>query len=316
MKIWSREETREALPFERLIPALREMFAQGCEVPPRHVHHLPAEGGDGIVLIMPAWQPGGLMGIKTVNIFPGNSQRGLPGLHALYALYDARTGQPLAMLDGDEITSRRTAAASALAASYLAPRRPSTLLVVGSGRVARLLPEAYRSVLPIQRVIVWSRRAAQASALADDLAAQGFDARAEADLAQAVPQADIVSCATLSTQPLVRGAWLRPGSHLDLIGSFTPEMREADDDCFSSARVYVDTAEALAKSGDLLAPMTAGAWRADELAGDLAALVRGTVTGREADTGRTVFKSVGTALEDLAAAALAHQSDQARRATQ
>jgi ornithine cyclodeaminase len=203
MKIWTRDETRLALPFDELIPALRDMFEQGCEVPVRHVHRLPLAGGDeGVVLIMPAWQPGGLMGIKTVNIFAGNAARGLPGLHALYALYDAQTGQPLAMLDGSEITSRRTAAASALAASYLACPRSASLLVVGSGQVASLLPEAYRTVLPIERVM-WSPNGAHSAALAERLAVQGFDAQVVADLAHAAGQADIVSCATLSKQPLV-----------------------------------------------------------------------------------------------------------------
>ena len=311
MKIWTRDETRSALPFDRLIPALKDMFRHGCEVPPRHVHALPADGGENTVLIMPAWQPGGLLGIKTVNVFPGNQRRGLPGLHSLYALFDAETGQPLAMLDGDEITSRRTAAASALAASYLAPAMSRTLLVVGSGRVGSLLAEAYRTVLPIAHVMVWSRDGAGAQALAAHLRAQGIEARAETDLASAVAQADVVSCATLATQPLIHGAWLRSTSHLDLIGGFTPAMREADNDCFVGARIYVDTAEALAKSGDLLEPMAQGVLRAGDIAGDLARLVRGEAKGRGDGVGRTVFKSVGTALEDLAAATLVYRSTQA-----
>jgi ornithine cyclodeaminase/alanine dehydrogenase-like protein (mu-crystallin family) len=305
MKTWNRDETREALPFDRLIPALAEMFRQGCTVPPRHVHSVPEAGAANSVLIMPAWQPGGLLGIKTVNVFPDNARRGLPALHSLYALFDARTGEPLAMLDGDEITARRTAAASALAASLLAPARSKTLLVVGSGTVAGLLPSAYRAAMPIERVLVWARRHERAASLAARLAAEGFEARAEADLPQAVAQADVVSCATLATRPLVRGAWLRPTSHLDLIGSFTPAMREADLRCFMDARVYVDTAEALVKSGDLREPIARGVLRAKDVVGDLAGLVRGEAPPRLDFAGRTVFKSVGTALEDLAAASLA-----------
>jgi ornithine cyclodeaminase len=292
MKTWNRDETRLALPFDRLIPALREMFRTGCEVPPRHMHRLPAAGGENTVLIMPAWQPDGLLGIKTVNVFPGNQRRGLPAVHSVYTLFDAQTGQPLAMLDGDEITSRRTAAASALAASYLAPPTSRTLLVVGGGRVASLLAEAYRTVLPIERVIVWGRDGASAQALAARLRARAIDARAETDLASAVEEADVVSCATLATQPLVHG-------------SFTPTMREADNACFIGARIYVDTAEALAKSGDLLVPIAQEVFSADDIAGDLAKLVRGEARGRGGG-GRTVFKSVGTALEDLAAATLVY----------
>ena len=305
MQIFDAEATRAALPFERLIPALRAMFAAGCEVPRRHVHELrAADGGLVTSLIMPAWLPGRYYGVKTVNIAPGNAARGLPGLHSTYLLYDAITGAPLAWLDGDQITARRTAAASALAAAWLAPSLARHLLLVGAGQVASLLPEAYRVVRPIERVTVWARSPAQAQALAADLRRRGFDAQPAADLATAVASADIVSCATLATAPLVMGRWLRAGSHLDLIGSFTPAMREADDDCFVGARLYVDTDEALAKSGDLLGPLSRGVFSADAVCGDLAALARGQAKGRASADERTVFKSVGTALEDLAAAML------------
>jgi ornithine cyclodeaminase len=307
MRFVDSDSTRRALGFDRLIPALRTMFAAGCEVPLRHTHTLAdAQGGAaGTLLIMPAWQPGAYLGIKTVGIFPGNSQRGLPGLHSTYLLFDAQTGVPLAQLDGNEITSRRTAAASALAASYLAPADARHLLVVGAGRVAALLPTAYRAVRSIERVSVWARNAAQAEALAQQWRSEGFDAHAVTDLPAAAAEADIVSCATLATEPVVHGAWLRPGSHLDLIGSFTPAMREADDACFGGgARLVVDTAEALQKSGELLGPMSRGVFAAADVAGTLADLCSGRVPGRREGDGRTVFKSVGTALEDLAAAVL------------
>ena len=127
---------------------------------------------------MPAWQEGGCYGVKVVNIAPGNAARGLPGLHSTYVLYDASTGVPLAWIDGDEITARRTAATSALAASWLAPAGARHLAVIGAGRIARLLPEAHRVARPIERVTVWARSPARADALVDELAAQGFDARA------------------------------------------------------------------------------------------------------------------------------------------
>ncbi|MFM9899708.1 MAG: ornithine cyclodeaminase family protein, partial [Polaromonas sp.] len=261
-------------------------------------------GTANTVLIMPAWQPGKFMGIKTVNIFPGNSARGLPGLFSTYTLYDAQTGQPLAQIDGNEITSRRTAAASALAASYMAAPGARTLLVVGCGRVGSLIPDAYRAVLPTEQVLLWDRTPAHAETLAQQLRAEGLNASAFPDLQAAVRQADVVSCATLANAPIVQGAWLRPHSHLDLIGSFTPLMREADDACFAGARLVVDTPEALQKSGELLGPMARGVFRAESVAGTLADLCRGTTHGRSSTTSRTVFKSVGTALEDLAAAML------------
>lgn len=308
MKSFDAASTRNALPFDALIAAIERMFVTGCEVPPRHVHKIGSAAGEaGTVLIMPAWH-GAYLGIKTVNIFPGNAARGLPGLFSTYILYSATTGQPLAQMDGDEITSRRTAAASALAARYLAPRAARRLLVVGSGRVASLLPEAYRTVLPIDAVTVWSRNHGAALRLADRLAASGCLAHASADLAHAVRQADVVSCATLATEPVIHGEWLGAGSHLDLIGGFTPQMREADDACFTGSSLYVDTAEALQKSGDLLGPMSRGVFAPGDVAGTLAALCRGQVAGRQAQQARTVFKSVGTALEDLAAAILVYES--------
>jgi ornithine cyclodeaminase len=298
------DATRDALPFGALVAALDAMFVAGCEVPPRHVHQIPGAAGEqGTVLIMPAWQ-GGYMGIKTVNIFPGNAARGMPGLFSTYILYDAATGEPLAQIDGNEITSRRTAAASALAARHLARVDAGSLLVVGSGRVASLLPHAYRLVRPIREVTVWSRNHESALKLAAELSADGFAARATTDLEAAARQADIVSCATLATQPVIHGDWLRAGSHLDLIGGFTPQMRETDDACFAGARVFVDTLEALQKSGDLLGPMSRGVFAPADIAGTLEALCRGQAAGRRNDRERTVFKSVGTALEDLAAAIL------------
>jgi ornithine cyclodeaminase/alanine dehydrogenase-like protein (mu-crystallin family) len=308
MKTIDTAATRAALGFDRLIPALRQMFATGCEVPQRHVHTLSAEGEGLTVLIMPAWQSGRYLGIKTVTIAVGNSALGLPGLHSTYLLYDARTGVPLAQVDGNEITSRRTAAASALAASYLARPEARRLLVVGAGRVARLLAEAYRSVLPIEHVTVWSRRPEAAAQLAAQWREAGIDAVVSDDLAHAANQADIVSCATLATEPVLCGAWLGPGTHLDLIGSFTPAMREADDDCFRGAQVYVDTEEAWHKSGELLGPISRGVFTAREVRGTLAQLCRASVAGRVSRTDRTVFKSVGTALEDLAAAVLVYES--------
>lgn len=307
MKILDAEATREALSFDRLIPAIRQMFITGCEVPQRHSHTVTnAEGTTMTVLIMPAWQPGGFLGVKTVNVVPSNVDRDLPSVFATYALFDARTGLPLAQIDGNELTARRTAAASALAASMLARSNSRRLLVVGAGRVGSEIPEAYRAVLQIEEVMVWDRRDSAADALVARLAKVAISARRVLDLAEAAARADIVSCATTTNEPLMRGAWLRPGTHLDLIGSFTPTMREADDDCFRGASIFVDTEEALRKSGDLLVPMSRYVFRIEDVRGTLADLCRGSASARVSKEERTVFKSVGTALEDLAAATLAY----------
>lgn len=311
MQIIDQSETSDRLPMPRLIEALRAMFQEGCEVPLRHTHTI--DNGDpdsnGTLLIMPAWQRGKKLGIKTVGIYPGNGARGLPGLHSTYLLFDALTGVPLAMLDGDTITSRRTAAASALAAQYLSRPDASTLLLVGTGRVAQVIAQAYAAIRPIQRILVWNIREESARRLVAQLGRQGYDAQYAPDLEPAVAQADIVSCATLSTTPLIAGKWLRPGTHLDLIGSFKPTMRETDDDCFVGTSVFVDTEEALAKAGDLLEPMKAGVFRKESVRAQLAQLCRGQHAGRQSAQEITVFKGVGNALEDLAAACLAVEPD-------
>ena len=311
MQIFDAAATRAPLAFERLVPALHAAFAAtDITVPPRHVHPLRAGADHGTVLIMPAWSEAGFLGIKTVNIFAGNGARGLPGLHASYLLYDAHTGVPLALMDGDEITARRTAAASALGASFLAREDARRLLVLGTGRVARLLPAALTSVRPgIEQVTVWNHRPESAQALAQEWRAQGLDALATPDLEAAVRDAHIVSCATLATAPLVQGPWLAPGSHLDLVGSFSPQMREADPACFANgARTFVDTDEALTKAGDLLDAIAAGTLREGDVQATLAQLCRDERRGRIHASERTVFKAVGNALEDLAAATLVWQA--------
>jgi ornithine cyclodeaminase/alanine dehydrogenase-like protein (mu-crystallin family) len=316
MQFFDPQATAAALPFYRLMAALRAQFALGCEVPPRHVHEINNPAGESsgdassrrlTSLIMPAWMAGRYYGVKIVNIAPDNARQGLPGLHSSYLLFDARTGVPLAHIDGDQITTRRTVAASALAASFLARPEASRLLVVGAGRVAQLLPQAYRAVRPIEQVSVWARRPEEAQALVLDCLRQGLQAQVVSDLAAACAEADIVNCATLSSEALVRGAWLSPGSHLDLIGSFTPHMREADDTCFAQARVFVDTEEALQKSGDLLGPLNRGTLSANDVRGTLTTLCKGVATARLSAQDHTVFKSVGTALEDLAAAVLVYE---------
>ncbi|HEY1435956.1 MAG TPA: ornithine cyclodeaminase family protein [Casimicrobiaceae bacterium] len=306
MKVVDAGETGRALPFATLIPALREMFVGGCVAPPRHHHRIELDPGpNATLLLMPAWTPHDALGVKIVNVFPGNNKKGLPGLYSLYCLFDAEHGTPIALLDGNVLTARRTAAVSALAASYLARPDAARLLVVGAGRAASLLPEAFREVRAIHRVTVWNRTAAAAQVLVDRLRALDFDASVAPDLEAGVRAADIVSCATLATRPLVLGEWLHPGIHLDLIGSFTPEMRETDDAAIRRASLFVDTETALAESGDLLQPLPSGAFVAGRLVGTLSDLCAGRHPGRKHPQELTLFKAVGTAMSDLAAAMVA-----------
>ncbi|MGA7329496.1 MAG: ornithine cyclodeaminase family protein [Rhodomicrobium sp.] len=307
--IWAgASETRSALPFNELIPALRDAFITGCEVPLRHHHAIEQPGIEtATLLLMPAWHKLQFLGVKVLTVFPGNSKRGIPGLSSTYLLFDATTGQHLAIIDGNELTARRTAAASALAASFLARKNASSLLIVGAGRVASVLAEAYKTVRPITHVTVWNVNPTRAEDLASKLNEQGFLAEASADLEDSVHGADIVTCATLAIAPLIKGSWLQPGTHLDLIGSFTPTMREADNEAIAGARVFVDTVAAVKESGDLLGPIEANLFSPEDVCGDLRTLCLGESPGRRSETEITLFKSVGTALEDLAAATLVYK---------
>lgn len=311
MLVLTASQTRASLDLKMLIGALKRMFIEGCTVPLRHHHNFPITGEvDGTILLMPAWQENRFLGVKLVNVVPGNAQRGTPALSSTYMLCDAKSGVQLALIDGNEITSRRTVAASALAASFLARSEASRLLVVGAGRVARLLPAAHACVRPIREVAVWDINSALANEFVNLLNDQGYNAKAAIDLETAVASADIVSCATLSTTPLIHGEWLRPGTHLDLIGSFTPSMREVSDSTITRCSLFVDTEAALDESGDLAQPIGSGLISPQDVKANLSDLCKKAHLGRSDDDEITLFKSVGTALEDLAAASLVYSRSQ------
>jgi alanine dehydrogenase len=304
---------RDALDLRSVVDALRTMFREGCEAPLRHHHEIAGDGvPHGTLLLMPAWIPGRYLGVKLVNVFPGNGGRGLPAVQGIYALFSGETGEMLATLEGNELTARRTVAASALAASYLARKDASTLLIVGTGRLAGLMAQAQASIRPIRRVLVWGRDSAKAAALAASLCADFPETAVAPSLPGAVAAADIVSCMTLSREPLIRGEWLRPGTHLDLVGGFTPEMREADDEAIRRASVFIDTPGALAEAGDIVIPVTSGVLAREAIRADLAALASGHHPGRASDGEITLFKSVGASQEDLAAAVLCYERAMAK----
>ena len=301
--------TSSALPLNQLIPALQTAFSEGAEVPLRHHHEIPQKDGhDATLLLMPAWQNEGVLGVKIVTVFPGNTAKGLPGLHSTYLLSDATTGQHIAIIDGNQITVRRTVGVSALAASYLARENAETLLIVGSGRVASLTAEAFLEVRAIKHVDVWDIEPASAGRLVDLLRSRGISATVAEDLHVATGKADIISCATLSRQPLIEYRWVKPGTHIDLIGSFTPEMREADSECFQKGRVFIDTPDALKESGDLLTPLNEGVITSASIVGSLSDLCSGLAPGRQNADEITVFKAVGSGLADIAAGALAYRN--------
>ncbi len=306
MRLAAAAEVHRALDYPLLIERLRHAFRAGAEVPLRHHHRIAVPGDpDATLLLMPAWRPGKALGIKIVSVFPANSERNLPAVAGQYLLLDARSGIPRAVIDGAALTARRTAAASALAASYLARRDAARLVMVGTGTLAPHLIAAHCAARPIRHVTVWGRRAERAAALAGEIRVPHVVATAATDLRTAVAAADIVSCATLAEEPLVFGAWLKPGQHLDLVGGFTPAMRETDDEAVRRSTVFVDTrAGALNEGGDVVQPIAKGVITAEDVAADLFDLCLGRAPGRTASSEITLFKSVGSALEDLAAAEL------------
>jgi ornithine cyclodeaminase len=305
LRFYSAAQVHAALDWERLAEALAAAFAAGAQVPLRHAHRL---GDADTLLLMPAWRDdsSGELGVKIVTVMPGNAARGAATVNALYLLLDRASGEPRALLDGEALTLRRTAAASALAARHLARDAAANLLVIGTGKLAPFLARAHCALRPrLARVRIWGRRAQAAQMLAQRLRDEGLPAEAAVDLQAAVREAHIVSCATTATAPIVHGAWLAPGTHLDLVGGFTRAMREADDAAVARARIFVDTyAGALAEAGDLAVPLEQGVIARAQIEAELAQLVRGEKPGRRGDDEITLFKSVGTALEDLAAAQL------------
>ncbi|HSD53798.1 MAG TPA: ornithine cyclodeaminase family protein [Burkholderiales bacterium] len=291
-----------ALDWPVLIDALRAAFRAGGTTPLRASYPVTSQGDR--LLLMPAWDAASL-GVKIVTVFPRNPARGLASVSALYLLMDAATGYPRALIDGEALTLRRTAAASALASLYLSRPDSRTLLVVGSGRLAPHLASAHSAVRPITRVLVWGRTTARAEAVARELLGQGLPAESCADLDAGLAAADIVTCATTAREPVVRGALVRPGTHVDLVGAFTAEMRESDDELIERAAVFVDTfAGAFREAGDLMHAIDSGAIARADVRAELADLCAGSHAGRGSPDEITLFKSVGTALEDLCAARL------------
>ena len=307
MRVVDADTVHALLDYPSLVEALRELFRIGVDRVDRIGLSEPRpQGGQNDWLLLPAWQFGRHFGAKLVSVFPGNEAQGLPSILGLYLLFDGKTGAPLAAIDGAALTLRKTAANSALAATYLARDDAAALLMVGAGALAPHLIQAHAAVRPIRRVRLWNRTAerarAQLAALRADPATAALDIDVAPDLEAAVRAADVISCATMSTAPLVRGAWLAPGTHLDLVGGFRPDMREADDDAVRRARVFVDARfTAVAEAGDIRQPLEAGIID-DAAITDTFQLARGERPGRRSAAEITLFKSGGGGHEDLGTA--------------
>ena len=304
MQVYDHKTIDARLDWPGLIETLRRgLAAAQAEAPPRQVLTIPhPDGGEGHLLIMPAWQAGRAVGVKVVTFFPGNAARGQATINAGYLMFDGSDGRFVAAMDGDALTARRTAAASALAADYLARKDARVLLICGTGQLAAAAAQAHAAMRDYQQILIWGRSADKAAAIADALARAGLPARVCSDLEAGCRGADVISAVTASTRPFILGEWLAPGSHLDLIGGFKADMRECDDLAVTQARIFVDGRAGALLAGDLAQPIQAGLLDSSRIAGDLVELIQGRIAGRENKAERTVFKSAGMSQEDLLAA--------------
>ena len=307
MKVYDRKNVASSLQYGILIEALREAFSSKITAPERVQHTIENKNGsDATLLLMPAWKMGEHIGIKIVSVFPENTTQNMSAVHANYFLMNANNGKPIAIMDGTELTLRRTACASALAADYLVKKKADTLLMVGTGNLAPHMIKAHCVVRDYSRILIWGRNEEKAERLALSLDIKDKEIVAKNDLKEALNVADVISCATLSQRPLIMGDWIKPGQHLDLVGAFTPDMAEVDSKAVAMSKIVVDTYEgALSESGELINALKEGRIEKKHILSDLRQLVMEEKNIRNDSNDITLFKSVGTALEDLAAAELA-----------
>lgn len=288
----------------KLVDEVENCFIAAPNAPSRMHCELPGEDGAQL-LVMPAWLSREAIGVKVATVMPCNRDLGRPTIDGLYVLLDGKTGQPRASISAAALTTVRTAAVSAVASRRLSRVDSSRLLVVGTGALSVQMARAHCAVRQIREIFIWGRSFDRATRVAQQLQQQGIEAQPVVELSAAAKAADIISCCTASRGPLVLADDVQPGTHLDLVGSFTPEMREVDPQVFERARLVVDTFDAFEKSGDLLMPDRLGLIDRRKTL-DLAALLSRPVLDKSNAGEVTVFKSVGTALSDLAAAVFLH----------
>ncbi len=311
MKFYSSTDIDSVLDYNSLVEALRTGFTKPYTIPPRvHLDYdNPEDENQNTLLLMPAVSCGNLAGVKIVNVALKNSIRDLPSIQGIYYLLNAITGEPLAIFDAKSLTNWRTAAASALAADILASKNASKLLMIGTGSLAPYLIDAHASVRSIKELFIYGRTREKAQALAESKKDQFEKVTVVDQPADAIPQVDIISAATFSTEPLIHGEFLKSGQHIDLVGAFKPTSRESDDDVIKKSSVFVDTLEMAPKeSGDIAIPLKSGLLSLSDIWGDLFQLCKKEVKGRTDENEITLFKSVGHALEDLVAAELIYHS--------
>ncbi len=307
MHMVSAEEVHRLLDYPSLVEGLKQSHLQDTdEAVDLHLKQPAPSGNENVFLALPAWQRDQAIGIKLVTVFPDNEYTGTgsPSVQGVYALFDGKNGEPRALMDGTALTLRKTAGDSATGASFLAREDAKAMVMVGAGAMAPHLIMAHTAIRPsIEHVQVWNRSPERARAVAADLELPGIEIEATEDLETAVRGADVISCATMATEPLIKGEWLREGAHLDLVGGYQVHMRESDDACVRRSRIYLDSRMfCLGRVGDISQPMDAGVISENDIVGDLYDLSRGGCRGRESAREITFFKNAGGGHLDLGTA--------------
>lgn len=292
--------------FSELIDTLYTAFASNNTIVPMRHHHdfpNPKVNADSTLLLMPAWNPSENAGVKIVTVSPENGQFDLPSINGTYLYLDAIKGTIKAVLEAKSLTAKRTAAASALASSFLSRKNATSLLMIGTGALSSNLIKAHAAVRPIKEVFIWGRNFEKATAISEQLTNKTFTVTPIKEITSKISEVDIISCATLSKVPLVLGNMLQPGQHIDLVGAYKKDMRESDDEAILKSSVFIDTYQGgLKESGDIVQPLQSGILTENAIKADLFQLCSHERKGRTSTEEITLFKSVGHALEDLAAA--------------
>ncbi|MCY4560847.1 MAG: ornithine cyclodeaminase family protein [Flavobacteriaceae bacterium] len=291
--------------FKILIDLLEKAFAENKVIVPKRHHHNfdnPNYSHPTTMLIMPAWTSGKDGGVKIVTVNPNNTKLNLPSIQGSYVYLDALTGLKKADIEVTSLTSNRTAATSALASKFLSHKRATSLLMIGTGSLAIPLIKAHKTVRDIKKVYLWGRNHHKTETIAKNLKYQNFTVEIAKKLNEVIPKADIISSATLSSDPLIEGSYLRSGQHIDLVGSFKPTHRESDDECILKSTLFLDSLENLYEGGDIAIPLERELIGHSDIRADLFGLCQGKHSGRTSDSEITLFNSVGHALEDLIAA--------------
>ncbi|PLY07337.1 MAG: ornithine cyclodeaminase [Arcobacter sp.] len=305
MRVITESEVKEVIKYPVLIEELRNAFKADINVPARmHLdYENPKEEVDSTLLLMPSWEASEELGIKILTVSPNNSKYNLPGISAVYLLFDAHKGGIKSVIEAKRLTSMRTAAASALASSYLSREDSKVMLMIGTGALCEELIRAHSTVRKLQKIYVWGRNKENALKIVDKLKDE-FDIEAVNTIEEKIGDCDIISCATLSTEPLIKGEFIKSGQHYDLVGSFKPNMREVDDQLISNVDIFIDSDMAKKETGDLKVPLENGIISDSSIKADLFELTRKEKEGRTSKGQITLFKSVGHALEDFTIARL------------